>query len=160
MGDFSVLVATAPRRHRESARMGQMLGTPKLVFVAVVGFLFGSIMLISWLPRLMVANSPVVTGNVRARAPITEWGVPRVDFTIEIPKTLEVVHARTQRYLLDRVPAQVRFHYSGDPSRQVYLFEHEENPLWIGLFCWAVSAILGTIVYHRWSSVRGFGPPN
>src|ERR1700730_154173 len=126
-----------------------MLGTSKLIFVAVAGFVFGAIMLLSWIPRLIVANSPVVTGNVIARAPITEWGVPRADFTIEIPSTLEMVHAHTQRYLMNQIPDQVRFHYSGDPSRQVFLFEHEENPLWIGLFCWAAAAFLGAIVYYR-----------
>jgi hypothetical protein len=115
----------------------------RLGFVAVVGFVFGSIMLVAWLPRLAVTRSPVITGNVVARTPIMEWGVPRADFTIEIPGSAVVVHAHTQRYLLKQIPAQVRFHYSGDPSRQVYLFDHEENPLWIGLTCWAVSAVLG-----------------
>lgn len=140
-----------------------MLGTPKLILVGILGFVFGTIMFAASIPRLMVAKSPVVVGNVRARVPITEWGVPRVDFTIEIPETAEVVHAHTQRYLMGRVPAQVRFHYSGDPSRTVYLFEHEENPLWIALTCWAVSILLGAIVWHRWSSSRasrGTGQPD
>jgi hypothetical protein len=135
-----------------------MANTPKLVFATAVGFVFGTIMLIAWMPRAMVANSPIVTGNVRARTPITEWGIPRADFTIEVSETRDVVHAHTQRYLLERVPAQVRFHYSGDPSRRVYLVEHEEDPLWIGLFCWAVSAFLGAIVYYRWSSSRATRP--
>jgi hypothetical protein len=126
-----------------------MPDSPKMVFIAAVAFVFGTIMFIAWIPRFAVASSPVVTGTVVARTPITEWGVPRVDFTIEIQGVPAVVHAHTQRYLLNQIPDQVRFHYSGDPSRQVYLFEHEENPLWIGLFCWAASAILGAIVYHR-----------
>jgi hypothetical protein len=90
-----------------------------------------------------------VTGQVVARTPISEWGVPRVDFTIQIADSKEVVHAHTQRYLLEKVPDQVRFHYTGDASRAVYLFEHEENPLWIGLFCWGAAAFLGAVVYRR-----------
>jgi hypothetical protein len=123
-----------------------------MVFVAVVAFVFGAVMLASWVPRLIVSRSPIVTGRVVARQPISEWGVPRVDFTIEMADSKAMVHAHTQRYLLEKVPDQVRFHYSGDPSRQVYLFEHEENPLWIGLFCVAAAAFLGAISYRRWSS--------
>jgi hypothetical protein len=141
------------RERRE--RCLTMQSSLKLAFVSLVGFAFGTVMLVSWFPRLAVARSPVVTGNVVARTPIKEWGVPRVDFTIEIPGSSAVVHAHTQRYLMDRVPAQVRIRYSGDPSRQVYLFEHEENPLWIGLFCYAASAFLGAILVRRWATFRG-----
>jgi hypothetical protein len=129
-----------------------MVSTPKMLFVAIVAFIFGCAMLASWFPRVLVASSPLVNGRVVARKPIKEWGVPRADFTIEVDGSKDVVHAHTQRYLLEKVPDQVRFHYSGDPSRAVYLFEHEENPLWIGLFMWASSAFLGAIVYRRWSS--------
>jgi hypothetical protein len=134
-----------------------MISTPKMLFVAIVAFIFGGVMFISWVPRLLVARSPVVLGHVTARVPISEWGVPRADYTIAIEGTSEVVHAHTQRYLLERVPDEVRFHYSGDPARLVYLFEHEENPLWIGLFCWAAAAVLGAMVYVQWSSCRSAG---
>jgi hypothetical protein len=138
----------AGQRHR--IWTGKLLIFVQLIFVVAAGFIFGTIMLVSWIPRFAVASYPVVTGKVIARAPITEWGVPRTDFTIEIPASSQVVHAFTQRYLLDQIPADVRFHYSGDPSQQVYLFEHEENPLWIGLFCWAASAILvALVIYYR-----------
>jgi len=138
----------------QTAEVSHMHSTPKLIFVAVVGFIFGAVMLVSWIPRLIVASSPVVAGRVIARAPITEWGIPGADFTIELDNSRVVVHAHTQRYLLDRVPDQVRFHYSGNPSRPVYLFEHEENPLWIGLFCWGAAAFLGAIVYRRLKTSR------
>jgi hypothetical protein len=123
-----------------------------MLFATAAGFVFGAAMLISCIPRLAVSRSPVVTGSVVARAPITEWGVPRADFTIKLAGKPDVVHAHTQRYLLNKIPGRVRFRYSGDPTRRVYLFEHEENPLWIGLFCWATAAFLGTAVYRRWSS--------
>jgi hypothetical protein len=102
-------------------------------------------MLIFSIPRLMVAASPIVTGMVVDRAAHDEWA----DFAIALPDSSVIVHARTQRYLLDKVPVKVRFHYSGDPSRQVYLFEHEENPLWIGLFCWALAIAFGVTLYLR-----------
>jgi len=123
-----------------------------MLFAAVVGLIFGAVMLASWVPRALVSGSPIVSGQVIARSPIKEWGIPRADFTIRIADSKEVVHAHTQRYLIDRVPEQVRFHYSGDASRPVYLFEHEENPLWIGLFCWVAAAFLGAMVYKRRSS--------
>ncbi len=82
-----------------------MPGTPKMLFVAVVSFVFGAVMLISWIPRLFVSRSPVVTGLVVARTPITEWGVPRADFAIKISGTPDIVHAHTQRYLLNKIPA-------------------------------------------------------
>ena len=132
-----------------------MLGTPKLLFAAIVGLIFGAVMLGSWIPRLAVAGSPVVAGMVVSRTPIQEWGIPRADFTIEIDGSRTAVHAHTQRYLIEKVPDHIRFQYSGDPSRLVYLFEHEENPLWIGLFCWAAAGFLGIIVFRRWSSSRG-----
>jgi hypothetical protein len=135
-----------------------MPGTAKTLFAAIVGFVFGAVMLISWIPRLAVSRSPVFTGTVVARTPITEWSVPRVDFAIKIAGSPDVVHAHTQRYLLSKIPNRVRFRYSGDPSRLVYLFEHEENPLWIGLFCWTTSAFLGTVLYHQWSSSRAGAP--
>jgi hypothetical protein len=131
-----------------------MPSAAKMLLTAVAGFVFGAVMLISWIPRFAVSRSPVVTGTVVARTPITEWGVPRADFIIKIPESPDIVHAHTQRYLLNTIPAQVQFRYSNDPSRLVYLFEHEENPLWIGLICWAVSVFLGLIVYQRWSSAR------
>src|SRR5262249_28029307 len=99
-----------------------MLGTPRLLFIAVVGLIFGAVMLVSWLPRLAVAGSPVVAGKVVSRTPIQEWGIPRADFTIEIDGSRTVVHAHTQRYLIEKVSGRVRFRYSGDPSQLVYFF--------------------------------------
>jgi hypothetical protein len=131
-----------------------MRGTAKTIFIAACGFVLGAVMLFSWILRLAVSGSPVVMGKVVARTPISEWGVPRADFTIEIPGSPDMVHAHTQRYLLDQIPDQVRFRYTGDPSRQVYLFDHEQNPLWIGLLCWAASAFLGIMVYYRRQSLR------
>ena len=52
------------------------------------------------------------------------------------------------------VPDEVRFHYSGDPAREVFLFEHEENPYWILLTCWGLSALLVLLLVGTRHSVR------
>lgn len=123
--------------------------TAKILFTMVVAFIFGAVMLAAAIPRLAVSGAPIVPGTIVDRAPSTEWGVPRAHFTIQVDGSPDVVDAYTQRYLLDRIPEKVRFHYSGDPARLVYLVEHEEDPLWIGLVCWAGAACLGGVLYCR-----------
>jgi hypothetical protein len=136
-----------------------MFSSPKLVLVALLGLVFGTGMFIAWLPRLAESDAPIATGNITARVPITEWGVPRVDFTIELADNPQVVvHAHAQRYLIDKVPQQVRFRYTGDPAREVFLFEHEENPVWIALVCWSGAGFLLGIVYWRWRTNRTSEP--
>ena len=100
-------------------------------------------MFYTWIPIAVDHNFPVVTGTITERTPIKQGGVPRVDFTIEISDPHAVVHAYAQRYLINEVPNEVSFRYSGQPNREVFLMEHEENPLSIALFCFTVSAILG-----------------
>jgi hypothetical protein len=130
-----------------------MFSSPLLLFTIVSGYVFGAVMLIAALPRLDVASDPVVSGRVVHRRPISEWGIPRAEFTIEIPGEPQTVQARTQRYLLKKIPVEVRFHYAGDPSQLVYLYEHEEHPLWIGLTCWACATLLALFLFCRiwWS---------
>lgn len=106
-------------------------------------------MFATWIPRFAVRNSPVVTGQIVARVPIHQWGIPRVDFTINVEGQNVQVHAFAQRYLMEQAPAKVAFHYTGDPTKEVFLFEHEENPLWIALFCWGVSAYLFVLLRFR-----------
>ena len=89
-----------------------------------------------------VRNAPVVTGRIISREPIRQYSVPRVDFTIQIEGSDTKVHAHTQRYLINKIPDTVRFHYDGDPTREVFLHEHEENPYWIFLFCWGAALAL------------------
>jgi hypothetical protein len=130
------------------------LGPPKLIFVSLIGFIFGGYMFVSWLPLAADRNAPIVTGRITNRTPIDQGGVPRVDFTIEVSDPPAVVHAHAQRYLIDQVPDEVRFRYSGDPDREVFLIDHEENPLWIALFCFAGSAVLGFLGFRGWTTAR------
>ena len=126
------------------------------VFLAI--FLVGILFFVSWLGQWTARDSPIVTGTIVSRKPITQWTVTRwatpngVDFTIELaldqidPPT--TVHAYTRGNLMDRIPNRVRFRYSGNPSQEVFLFEYEENPLWIAITCCAGAVILGFLRRH------------
>jgi len=128
-----------------------------LVFAIACGVLCGMAHFAEWLPVFATRRAPVVSGRIVARQPITRFGfVPSADFTIRIEETGTVVHARTQRYLLKDMPETVRFHFSGDPAREVFLFEEEESPFAIFVVCFVGSAFLGYILfrYRRSSRLR------
>jgi hypothetical protein len=119
-----------------------MITRGKVIFGIICGILLGSVFSIEALHVFAVRNAPVVSGRIVSREPIKQYSVPRVDFTILIEGTDTKVHAHTQRYLINKIPDTVRFHYNGDPTREVFLFEHENNPYWIFLFGWGVALAL------------------
>ena len=108
------------------------------MLLCLVAFLGGLQSFVSWLKIAGERNFPIVAGRVLERTPCKDWGVPSVDFTIEVVGEHAHVHSITGKYLMTRVPEIVRFHYSGNPERKVFLFEYAENPLWIWLFCWSL----------------------
>ena len=118
-----------------------MVTPAKMVLVIILGAIAGTVFFLQSISRLAVRNAPIVTGHIVSREPIREYSVPRVDFTIKIDGTETEVHAHAQRDSMTKVPEVVRFHYSGDPAKEVFLFEQEENPFWICLFCWGVSIL-------------------
>src|SRR5688572_23278028 len=119
-----------------------MITRGKVIFAIICGVLGGLVFSIQALHVFAVRNAPVVIGHIISREPIEQYSVPRVDFTIQIEGADTKVHAHTQRYLINKIPETVRFHFNGDPAREVFLFEHEENPYWIFLFCWAIALAL------------------
>ena len=129
-----------------------MITRGKVILGIVCGLLCGAAFSIEAFHVFAVRNAPVVTGRVLSREPIREFSVPRVDFTIQIEGTETLVHAHTQRYLIAKIPDTVQFHYNGDPNREVFLFEHEENPYWIVLVCWSLA--LALIASMRSSRIR------
>lgn len=133
-----------------------MFSRGKAWLVVVVGTLCGAVFSISFVHNLGVIGAPVVTGDITARTPIKQFGMIRVDFTIRIRGTATDVHAHAGRYLMNRVPATVRFRYAGDPAREVFLFEHEEGPHWVVLFCWGVAACFGALLspWRRLDPIR------
>lgn len=62
--------------------------------------------------------------------------------TDRIDGTTTEVHARAARGLMAKVPADVLFHYSGDPTREVFLFEYEGSPWLLVLLFWGGSLLL------------------
>ena len=129
-----------------------MITAGKMVFVIVLAVLAGAVFSLEAIHVFEVRNAPIVSGHVVSREPIQQYSVPRADFTIRIDGGEMEVHAHTQRYLISKVPDVVRFHYSGDPAREVFLFEHEENPYWVVLFCWGTALALA--VSMRVKAVR------
>jgi hypothetical protein len=129
-----------------------MITRGKMIFAIIGSLVCGLIFSFEAFHVFAVRNAPIVTGHIVARSPIRQYSVPRVDFTIQIEGSDTAVHAHTARYLINKIPDTVRFHYNGDPLREVFLFEHEENPYWIVLFLWG--AALGLALSMRSARVR------
>jgi hypothetical protein len=129
---------------------------PTIILGTICGLMLGSIYLLDFIHILAVRNAPIVTGHIVAQKPIKRFLLPRVDFTIQIDGTNTEVHACTARYLMYKNLKDARFHYSGDPAREVFLFEYESNPIWMVLRA-LVPLLIGVlliIVYFRNAGVR------
>jgi hypothetical protein len=119
-----------------------MITRTKIVVSIVCGIFGGAAFATEALHVFAVRNAPIVEGRIVARQPIEQYSVPRADLAIRIDGQDAIVHARVQRYMMQQVPDVVRFHYSGDPAREAFLFEHEENPYWITLTFWGIAGLL------------------
>ena len=131
------------------------LSQATLIFAILCGVCCGVAHFFEWLPVFATRNAPIVDGRIIARNPIRRLGiVPSADFTIRLEDSDTIVHAHTQRYLMQEMPDTVRFHYSGDPAREVFLFEEEESPLAIFVVCFVGSAFLGYVLFRYRKSSR------
>jgi hypothetical protein len=111
-----------------------LIGLSVWIFVTA----FGICSIVEGVRERQLHGTSPVTGYIRNKEAISLFGLrffERSKFVIKVKGTNEEVQAITGRYLLDQIPDVVRFYYSGDPSREVFLFEYEEDPLWIGLAC-------------------------
>jgi hypothetical protein len=114
-----------------------------VIFGIICGLLGSVVFFVKSVHIFAVRNAPIVTGHIVAREPFLHFSMPRTDFTIRIDGTQTEVHA----YPPDtEIPEVVRFHYSGDPAREVFLFEYEEPYYWITLFFWGGTAFLVVIL--------------
>ncbi len=102
-----------------------------------------------WLEYFGVRNAPVVIGEVVNRNVCKHEGIPSLDLEIEIPGGGLHVHAIVGKKIGEIVPGIVRFHYSGDPSQNVFLFDYEDNPLWIWIFCWSTAMLFLTLLIFK-----------
>ena len=118
-----------------------------IIFAIICGILlgvFGSVVFfVKSVHIFAVRNAPIVTGHILAREPFLHFKMPRTDFTIRIDGTQTEVHAYPPE---TEIPEVVRFHYSGDPAREVFLFEYEEPYYWITLFYWGGTLFLVVIL--------------
>ncbi len=90
-------------------------------------------------------NAPVVEGDVMRREQFRRsGGIPAGRLSIRIVGTDTMVVAETNKQAMQELPDRVRFHYTGDPNREVFV-EGEEHPLWVALFLWVASA--GIVVF-------------
>lgn len=131
-----------------------MITPAKLIVGILCATLVGFMFLGEALQVFAGRNAPIVTGKIIKREPIRQYTVPRADFTIRLEDNTTEVHAQVQRYLMTKTPELVRFHYSGDPAQEVFLFEHEENPYWIILFGWGVALFLTITFFKARTSAR------
>jgi hypothetical protein len=89
---------------------------------------------------LGAGNAPIVAGDIIRRAWFQRWGgIPGAELTIKLVEQDVTVIAHTNKDDMQNLPQRVRFQYTGDPGREVFI-EGEEHPLWIALFLWTVSA--------------------
>ena len=79
-------------------------------------------------------NAPLVEGDVIRRDVVESLGGFRHmgRMTIRIVETNTLVIAETNSTDLKELPNRVQFHYTGDPSREVFV-EGEEDPFWVAL---------------------------
>ena len=125
-----------------------------IIFGITCGLLCGAAFFVQAVHVFEVRNAPIVTGHIVLRKPIREFSVPRADFTILIDGKGTEVHAHVQRYLMSKVPDRVSFHYSGDPARTVFLFEHENNPYLLVVLLWGSAVFLLLLMVRSRHSAR------
>ncbi|GEM_PF-6567843 len=117
--------------------MKNTMSLNQFISIAILGIIcglsLGSVYLCDFVHMFTVRNAPIVAGHIVGQNRIKQFLLPRADFTIQIEGTSTQVHAITERSLLYKNLKDVRFHYSGDPSREVFLFENESNPIWMVL---------------------------
>ena len=90
-------------------------------------------------------GAPIVEGDVIKREEFRRFGgIPAGRLSIRIVGSDALVIAETNKAAMQALPERVRFHYTGDPDREVFV-EGEEHPLWVALFLWVASA--GIIVF-------------
>jgi len=119
-----------------------MITRAKVIFAIVCAVFTGGAFFLQAVEWFVVRNAPVVTGRVVSREPASWLSIPKVDFTIKIDGSETLVRARAQRGMMTKVPDIVKFHYTGDPNRNVVLHEQEMHPGWLVLFFWGAALVL------------------
>jgi hypothetical protein len=122
------------------------LNKPLLVVLFAFAIPLGAIYFAECIHRWTASKYPIVEGTVVNREATHRWGIPGGRFSIQLVATNILVFARVSKTALANAPSRVQFHFSGDPTRQVFL-EGEDNPLWIVLILWGSPVVL-LILYN------------
>jgi hypothetical protein len=118
------------------------LNKPILVLVFVICVPLGAMLFGEWLHMWTARNYPLVEGTIIHREPFSRFGgIPAGRLSIRIAHTDTIVIAEVNKTAMENFPNGVRFHYSGNPAREVFL-EGEENPFWAVVFLWGSPLIL------------------
>ena len=134
------------------------LSKPLLVVIFIFATPLGIWYLAEAVHAWSAMSSPQVDGIVLARAEDRRFGgIPAGRMTIKIENTDIVVTARVNRAALDRFGKRVRFHYTGDPTREVFL-DGEEDPFWafgVAVFFLGCPVVL-LVLYVKLKGKPGF----
>lgn len=124
-------------------------------FVAALSLFMGINFFRLWLPRFEVRNAPLVKARVvERREAKKELNIPGAEFTLRL-KDRTVLHAIEDRHSLKVVPETVMIHYTGDPSRPVFLPAYEQNdPFWIMVLFLSIFVFLSFISVLAWRGPR------
>ncbi|MFC1806074.1 hypothetical protein ACFL09_03745 [Planctomycetota bacterium] len=135
------------------------LNKTTLTILFVFCYPIGAWELWEYLVILRAQSHPVVEGTVITREEFRRCGgIPAGKFTIEIDETGETVVARTSAHVLAKMPDRVRFHYTGDPAKEVFL-QGEGNPIWIALIMLGGPIILLMFYLYRNEGVEAQSSP-
>jgi hypothetical protein len=122
------------------------------VLTAAGTLLFG-VFTIDWLDVRGSSAGAVVSGKVVAHEPGPIYMLHRrLNVRIAVEGSTNIVTATIAPYLRTRLPQAVRFHYSGDPTGEVFLHEVEPDPRWhmlLALGFVVAGVALSCIVYRQ-----------
>lgn len=135
--------------------MKPVLATSRTVLGVTAGLVCGFTHFCKWLPIFETRNAPIVSGRIVGRDPIIQFHFfSGVDLTILIDDLSLPVHAIVGSKLASKLPETVQFRFQKNVTRNVFLFEHQENPLWICLICWGGTIILSAYVLYNRKTTR------
>ena len=119
----------------------------KTIVITIFAVPLGAWQFSEWWHARSELRHPLVEGRVIQRTEYRRWGgIPAGRLSIALPDAKTHVVAEVAKYEMERIPDHVRFHYSGDSSREVFL-EGEANPFFGVLIFWGLPPFLWLIYF-------------
>ncbi|MBC8357238.1 MAG: hypothetical protein H8E66_35155 [Planctomycetes bacterium] len=102
----------------------------QFLFLSIIAFPVGLFGFIEFAAGINASTWPIRAGDVVARTETNRWIVfPSSRLSILLENDGPTVHAVVAGSEGERIPNQVRVHYSGNPDREVRI-DGEESPWW------------------------------